>query len=402
LKPSKPAQSKTAGALRGHELEPFAVLIKIMNPKHAWTFLLIWMTAAGCALSFSDEQLEDRSTAPLYSSLSDLEIVAALEMPPGNIAVSARGRVFISFHPEAGPETKIAELISGQAVPYPNGPAQKTGFKTPLALRIDRQDRLWILDYASHGLGTARLMAFDLESAKLVHSYEFPREIAGLGSMLNDFQVDGGGQMIYIADTSIWAQNQALIVYDIQRRRAYRRLQQHASVKNGPYSVHIGGRPHTILGLFKLRFGVDSIALSRDGQWLYYAPLNAGVLYRVETAALKNENLSAEALGGRVEKFADITMSDGITTDNSGNIYITDMENSAIHRLAADRKLQTLFKDPRKLRWPDGFSFGPRGNLYVTDSALQNVIMKSGATIKAAGPYFVYRFATGNSAISGH
>ena len=373
-----------------------------MKTKSAFIFLFVGIVAGGCALSFSDEKLDDRSTSPAYSSKTDLEVVAALDLPPGNIAVSSEGRIFISFHPEAGPGMKIAELVSGKAFAYPDDLAQEKTFRTPLALRIDQQNRLWVLDYASHGLGTPRLTAYDLDSNRQVHTFEFPSGIAGLGSMLNDFQVDAAGQKIYIADTSIWAQDQALVIYDTRRKTARRRLQQHASVKNGPYSVHISGQAFTILGLFKLKFGVDSIALSRDGQWLYYAPLNAGALYRIETAALNNEKISEEDLARRVEKFAEITMSDGITTDNAGNIYISDMENAAIHRLGPDRKLQTLFKDPQKLRWPDGFSFGPGGYLYVTDSALQSVIMTSAAKIRQTRPYYVYRFDSGYEAQPGH
>lgn len=75
-------------------------------------------------------------------------------------------------------------------------------------------------------------------------------------------------------------------------------------------------------------------------------------------------------------------MSDGLTTDDAGNIYITDMENAAIHRIDQGGKLQTLFKDPRKFHCPDGFSFVPGGVLYFTDSALQDVMMKSAKQIK--------------------
>jgi len=360
------------------------------------------MIVCGCALSTSGEKLDDRSTPPVLSTKTDLDIIAALDAPPGNIAVSPQGRVFISFHPEAGPDVKIAELVSGDVIPYPDAPAQKETFETPLALRIDQQNRLWVLDYGSHGFGTPRLMAFGLDANKLVHDFEFPSYIAGLGSMLNDFQVDANGQKIYIADTSIWAQDQAIIVYDTNSKKARRRLHRHDSVKNGPYAVHIGGRPFNILGFLKLKFGIDAIALSRDGQWLYYAPLNAGVLYRIPTSALNDVELSEYELGMRVEKFADITMSDGITTDNAGNIYITDMENSAIHRVGPDRQLHTLFKDPQKLRWPDGLSFGPGRFLYLTDSALQNVIMKSSGKIKQSKPYYVYRFDSGYEGTPGH
>src|SRR5690349_16654890 len=41
----------------------------------------------------------DRSTAPALPA-SALERVAALDEPPGNIAVSPQGRIFFTYHPE--------------------------------------------------------------------------------------------------------------------------------------------------------------------------------------------------------------------------------------------------------------------------------------------------------------
>jgi sugar lactone lactonase YvrE len=269
-------------------------------------------------------------------------------------------------------------------------------------LRIDRQNRLWVLDYGNHGFGDVTLYAFDLQSDRLVHEFEFPGDIAGLGSMFNDFQVDAQGKKIYIADTSVFAQDQAIVVYDIEEKEARRLLRNHPSVRNGSYAVHIGGTPLKILGVFKIKFGVDSIALSRDGRWLYYAALNGGVLYRIEVSALNNEELTEDELGDRVESFADITLSDGITTDDSGNIYITDMENSAIHRVDPRGNLQTLLKDSERLRWPDGFSFGPDGDLYVTESALHVVMMKSKKQIEGGRLYRIYRFKPGSRAAPGH
>src|SRR5574337_1530336 len=341
----------------------------------------------GCALTPFGKRLEDRSTPPLFSAEKDLEVYAALDYPPGNIAVSAEGRVFFSFHPAGKAPIHIAELIADAVVPYPDKAAQEEKFTSPLSLRIDRQNRLWVLDYGAYGFRDVRLYAFDLHSNQLVHEFQFPRNIAGLGSMLNDFQVDAGGKKIYIADTGALAQNQAIIVYDVEKRKARRLLKKHLSVRNGPYAVHIHGKPLKIFGIFKPKFGVDCIALSRDNRWLYYAPLNGSVLYRIEVSALNNETLSEKELGERVEKFADITMSDGITTDDAGNVYIADMENAAIHRIDQADKLQTLFKDSEILRWPDGFSFGPGGVLYLTDSALQDVMMKSARQIKKSRPY---------------
>src|SRR5688500_10446664 len=50
---------------------------------------------------------------------SELEVAAELDAPPGNIAVSAHGRVFFTFHPEGRPETKLAELVRGRPRAYP-------------------------------------------------------------------------------------------------------------------------------------------------------------------------------------------------------------------------------------------------------------------------------------------
>ena len=120
------------------------------------TRILLILTALfvnGCALTLSGDKLEDRSTHPLFSAKKHLETYAELDYPPGNIAVSPNGRVFFSFHPEGGAPIHIAELVSGRVLPYPDERTQEEQFQTPLSLRIDRQNRLWILDYASHGFG---------------------------------------------------------------------------------------------------------------------------------------------------------------------------------------------------------------------------------------------------------
>ena len=92
-----------------------------------------------------------------------------------------------------------------------------------------------------------------------------------------------------------------------------------------------------------------------------------------------------------------------MTTDSEGNIYYGDMENSAILRINnkfSTPFTETLFQDD-KLRWPDGFSFGPNDYLYVTCSALQHVIFKSQSYIEEHSPYPIFRFHPGFSAPSG-
>jgi sugar lactone lactonase YvrE len=345
----------------------------------------------------------DRTGTPQLRA-SVLEPVAQLPTPAGNIAVSAGGRVFVSLHPEARPRHKVVELVDGTMKPWPSEAFQDgsdpRAFHDVLSLRIDRQQRLWVLDTGLHGIHPGRLLAFALDG-KLVHEFEFPRAIAGYGSHLNDFQVSPDGKFVYIAEASFFAKTPALIVYDVAAKSARRVLELHPSVTAEKYTPVVQGRRMVALGLVSIRPGVDSIALDHQGEWLYFAPVTNLHLYRARTADLRNEKLAASELAGKVETFAEKTMSDGITIDADGTLYLTDPEHSAIVLLRQDKTLQTLVK-ANILRWPDGFSWGPDGWLYVTCSALHQIIGRPPWTFDDHAPYQVYRFKPGGRGIPGH
>jgi len=349
--------------------------------------------------------LEDRSGPPRLPD-SALEVVADLDYPPGNVAVSVAGRVFATLHPDGKPPMKVVELIDGRPVPFPSEEWQHPSddlpyFQTVLSLRVDRQNRLWTLDFADFGRGRPRLLAFNLDTEQLVHEYEFPKEVAGFGSMLNDFQVSPDGETIYIAETSPLFQHPALIVYDTTTFSSRRVLDRHPSVMAKPYIIQAPGRNMRIFGLIALRIAVDSIALDRHGEYLYYGAVNGDRMYRIRTADLQNPNLGDDELGRRVENYGPKTLSDGLTTDDGDNVYLSDMEHSAVVLLKPDRTLETLVKSPR-LRWPDGFSFGPDGWLYVTCSALQHVLFLDPEVMRANAPYQVFRMRPGARAAPGH
>ena len=359
------------------------------------------LIVAGCG----GMRLEDRTTAPALPA-SALEVVAELDHPPGNIAVSSTGRIFMSLHPAGDPAVKVAELIEGKAVPYPDQAFQhasggKPFFDTVLALRIDRQDRLWTLDYARYGRGQPRLLAFELATNRLVHQYDFPSRVAGFLSMLNDFQIEPGGATIYIAETSPILQKPALVVYDTVRRTSRRVLDGHPSVRAQNYVTYTPERAIKVLGIWPVEIGVDSITLDDRGEWLYYGPFSGDRLYRIRTRDLNDASLAPEALGGRVEDFGPKTISDGLAIDRADTVYVSDPEHSAVLALGQDRRLRTLLKDPR-LRWPDGFSWGPDGWLYLTCSALQHVMFRTASHMKANAPYHVFRFRPGTTGVPGH
>lgn len=360
--------------------------------------LAIVVAAATYATLGGGMRMPDASTQPVLGNTA-LEKVVDLSYPPGNIAVSQTGRVFFTYHPDGQPPAQVLELKDSQARPYPN--VGYPLYQSVLALRIDGQGRLWALDHADLGWGRPRILAFDLATDKLVHRYDFPRSTAGRFSMLNDFQVSPDGKFIYIAEASPVIQRPALIVYDVERKTSRRLLQGHRSVKPLDYMIQAPGRDMTLLwGLYTLRIGVDSIALDRKGEWLYYGPVNGDRLFRVRTSALRDEKLTPGALGALVEDFARKTISDGLSTDDGGTIYLTDPEHSAIHTIAPDGRLRTLVRDAR-LRWPDGLSFGPDGWLYVACSALNEVLFVSPEQAKQAAPFQIYRVKAGATAPAG-
>src|SRR5579885_3596266 len=331
-----------------------------------WLAIVVLTTlalAAGLRLTLGGGRyLADRTTTPELPA-SALEKVADLDYPPGNIA--------------------LAELVAGTPLPFPSAEAQAS-FRSPLAVRIDAQDRLWVLDHADYAMGQPRLRAFDIAEARQVHGYGFPSAVAPFLSMLNDFQIAPDGRTIYIADAS-----------PIRRL-----LEGHASVRPRDFILHTPVRDMTLFGLVTLRIGVDTIALDRRGEWLYYGPVNGDRLFRVATRDLDDAALAPEALAARVEDYGPKPLSDGATTDDAGNVYLTDPEHSALLVLGPDRRLRTLAKDPR-LRWPDGLSFGPDGWLYVTCSALEYVLFTSAAGRRAHAPYQIWRLKPGATAAPG-
>ncbi|HXT19657.1 MAG TPA: hypothetical protein VN923_02795, partial [Thermoanaerobaculia bacterium] len=153
--------------------------------------------------------------------------------------------------------------------------------------------------------------------------------------------------------------------------------------------------------------GVDSIALDNHGK-LAFAAVTARRMYRVKVADLVDEQLPAAELASRVEDFGDKPMTDGMSADAAGNLVLTDPGHDALQLLSPEGQLTTLVRDPR-LRWPDGLSFGPCGAglapadcLYVTCSALHQVIGRTPGQIRRAGPYQVYRLRMPRPGYAGH
>jgi sugar lactone lactonase YvrE len=346
------------------------------------------------------------ATAPLLPDTA-MEVVATLQEPPGNLAVSKDNRVFITYHAESRPETKVLEVVHGKAVPYPNEafqherPNGQPFFDHIFNIRIDRQNRLWTLDHGFHGLKKPRLMAFDLATNTLVHDYIFPSDVAGVGSYIQDMQIDSTGEHIYIADIGVVAKKPGIIIYNTKTRAARRVLDRHTSVMEEPFEINAQGRKmYPLGGLYWMHPALDPIALDKRDEWLYFGPMAGSSLYRARTSDINNTSLTAEQLASRVERYATKSQCDGLTMDNEDNIYVTSIEDGAINVIGRDRTQKTLVKH-EKMRWPDCLSFGGDGYVYVADSDIPDVMMKSKEHIKASAPFYVFRFKALAAGVAG-
>ena len=373
--------------------------------KNFLLILLILGLIAGSVLRLrygGGEPYEDLSTTPLLVEEA-LEVVLHYPEPIGNVAVSPEGRIFFTVHPESRPPgNRLLEWVDAAAVPYPSGTVQPHLFDTVLGIAIDRFNRLWSIDNGNHGFGTARLLAFDLATGDIVHDHEFHPDIAPAGSFLQDLQVSGDGQTVFIADASIWRKSPAIVVYDVQRRSARRALESHASVSAENYLIRTPARDMRFVGgLVSLRAGVDGIALDTDSEWLYFAAMNNSSLYRVRVRDLLNETLPPRQLENEVERVSDKPLSDGLSADLAGNVYVTDVEHGSVMRVTPGRALETVIRSPQ-IRWADALSFGPDGWLYLADSAIPEQVLKPREHIRNQGPYHIFRFRPGPAGVPGH
>jgi sugar lactone lactonase YvrE len=368
---------------------------------------IVIVVAAKIRYGLASDPFVFTSTSPVMPAEA-LELVAELPEPPSNVAVSADGRIFFTHHPDAGSAQKVVEWVGGQTVPFPDAAFQEPRddgqpyFDTPFSVRIDDQQRLWVLDAGANGMRQARLLSFDLRTRSTVHRWDIPPDIAGLGSTLQDFHVDRDGRYVYIADLSAIRLRPAVIVYDVQTRSARRLLEGQAGVSGTRFVVNVKGQPLIRLGgLVHVNAGINPIALDHHGEWLYFGAISGDRLFRIRTADLRDEQFSAAALAARVEDYGPKNQSDGMTIDSAGNIYLAGVGQGTVDQLTPSRELRTYIRSSR-LRWPDGMGFAPDGWVYLADSDFAGILFQSRSHIHANGPYALYRFRAEQKGRVGH
>ncbi|MDX2147296.1 MAG: L-dopachrome tautomerase-related protein [Planctomycetota bacterium] len=320
---------------------------------------------------------------------SSLRVVATMKQTPGNIAIGPDGRIFVSVHPFAGASNSVVEVNkSGESIAYPPGAwASKpgpngVGIASVIGIECDADGILWMLDMGSSEPGIAlppRLIAWNTRQETLHRVIPILPPASVANGFPQDFVIDTEHKKIYIADMGLTGLGgttlPAFIVVDLATGSARRVLEGAPELRSEDDArMVIDGVPVRVLDAqrraFEPSLGLNPVAIDAECRWVYFGAMHGRTLYRVPAANLADASLDADKLARSIERYGVKPVSDGIVVDSGGNVYSGDVNANAIGVTSRDGTYRILVRDDAKLRWVDGFSFGPSGELFATVNQL--------------------------------
>jgi sugar lactone lactonase YvrE len=355
----------------------------------SYVAVLLSVSSAVYAQSASEDikAKAQRLVAPLVETRDNrLQSVATFEHQVTGVTVAPDGRIFVNF-PRWSEDTPIsvAELMpDGSTKPYPN--EEWNGWRNARMSQVspgdhfvcvqsvvaDRRGSLWVVDPAAPNAektvkGGPKVVEIDLKSNSVKQIFPMSADVAGPASYLNDIRIAPDGRFAYLTDSGSPG---GLVVLDIGSGQAWRVLSDDPSTQFDPsVTVTTDGQPLRRPDGRQPLFNADSLALSKDGNTLYWQALTGKTLYRIPTASIQSAAAAAQA---RPEKVATTEPVDGLWTGENDEIFLSSIADNAVKVLnPADGSVRQLLTDQR-LRWPDTFSQGPDGTIYVTASHIQD------------------------------
>jgi len=326
---------------------------------------------------------------------------------PTGVAVSSTGRIFANYpggldsndtYTAGSNKYTVAELTTnstetpypsvaynqppGGAINYTTSPATGANYANHFigvqSVVIDSADRLWVLDtgrveepngtLVNAVFGGPKLVGINLNNNTVFQTILFPQTVAYADSYLNDVRFDlranltaSGKGVAYITDSSSQGRT-GLIIVDLGTGESWRHLDNSPFVQpERQFLAYVWGRPlyGYMPGLPEafLTFGVDGIALSSDGDTLYFGGVGNRYMYSIPTERLRDHSAMSELMAqASVTSVTQKGVSDGFETDTNGFIYHGNMELNAISFFNPKNGTDQIFvRDPR-ISWADTVS----------------------------------------------
>ena len=368
---------------------------------------------AACLATSSQVQAQP---IPAQQSIGDLETVAEIHgaMPTG-IAVSTTGRIFINY-PRWGDDVQftVAEIVDGKPLAFPNTIWNQQGSVSTQDKRIvsaqsvvidPSGNHLWIVDTGSlrpHPIsyGGPKLIQVSLENNKVLRTILIEPEALTPETYLNDVRFLFNSDTASYAFISDSSPDGGIIVVNLVTGESWRRLSGTSFTRSDPSFVPVVEAEVLMIrepGESAKRFNVgsDGIAVSADGETVFFRSLTSRHLYSVPTEALINRTIQEENLKKMVVDHGQVAgASDGLEADSSGGIFLTDYEHNAIHRFTGSiSTLKTLMYSPQAI-WPDSLALADDGYLYFTANQLNRQSQFHQGIDKRIQPYMVFRIKT--------
>jgi len=224
---------------------------------------------------------------------------------------------------------------------------------------------MWIIDVGRLYIATPtpdnssppKIIIYDLNANQTVKSYAFPNEVAPYNSsFLNDIVVDVDRNWAYISDANGPG---GIIAYDFTRNLS--RRFSGVSTRINPSlafiidSVNYGTQNFTTPS--------DGIALTPDGNELYYCALHSLDLFVVPTSALMNFSLTWQQISQEVVKVIEKdSPSDGLAMTSNGDLIYGGLTTSAVYRINRISSMQPpvsaeAYSNSVTMQWVDTFAF---------------------------------------------
>ncbi|WP_440983971.1 SMP-30/gluconolactonase/LRE family protein [Shinella sumterensis] len=325
--------------------------------------------------------------APIAGKTDDrLEKVATFDHQVTGVTASEDGRIFVNFPrwTEDVPVSVAEVMKDGSIRPYPQDEwnawrnakmseiSAKDHFVTVQSVVADGRGSLWVVDPAAPNSEKIvkdgpKLVQIDLKTNAVKRVYPFGPDIAGPASYLNDVRIAPDGAFAYFTDSGMPG---GLVVLDLNSGKAWRVLSDDPSTQfEKDVVVEVDGKPLRRPDGRQPLFNADSIALSKDGETLYWKALTGKTKYRTSTEAL--QRATQDPSTAKAEKYADTEPTDSLWIDGQNRIYLSTIENDGVKILGPNGKVTSFLQDSR-LRWPDTFAQGADGTMYITASHIQD------------------------------
>ena len=335
---------------------------------------------------------------------------------PAGIKLSKNGTIFCSFprwfdnvtatFAKYNKDENIFEPWPSLEMNQKYSNNDSSGLNSILGFEIDEYDNLYILDQGRINKNPAlkdsmKLLNYSLNDGQLKRTYTFNSDIVdSSNSFLNDVVIDVKNKIAYITDSGnslsgkLSDYNSGIIVLKLEEDKQYKILSNHYSVlPDQSFFLHIEKEPVNN-NTSPMMTGADGIALSCDGEALYYCPLSGRMIYSILTKdilkAIEKNELNNITVYEGFKKEA----SDGLLASNKGKLYMTGIETGSIYisnttepdLLRFDYKDFDSFQGNNTTMWPDTMALHDRF-LYFVSNQLNNFPKKINYTDPKNGKY---------------